>query len=710
LTYLTNVVAGVEDLDRLIDLFMVPSPLILSAMQTAWVMIVQSADPLTIPPGVIGTKSPSPTEPQTAAFPTPTRAATTTPEQTPTSSFTHTPLLTPEQTQPPLPTSSPMATETVSISDMPDASATPVASTLPPEGVLFWNLYSAYGQEFEFFRRSSQIYLANLSISDTVDSIAEGFWGVHNPLKYWSPSADIDLFRDYLPIDDPEDIPLPMMDIERLFVTEQHLLPEVVICQIMQWFLFLRDYRLPLFAMDTQPYFPSQLTYFLTTVLDKDRLRPLIDSVLKSSEDDEIILEDLADALMVLVGVIQAFMFLFLTMFLIRMNADLNLGLKLLLFFPPAVVLQNITVAELLANGEANEKEGAASFEHAEKVISHSQDPVILADRDLIVRDCNAAAIRIFGIDSEQVSDRPLADILVAPPDRPAISGALAVIQDAIHGIAGPPIPETIPVAVAESVKIISLRPTYVTELGAFTRGQTVADIRGVILQITDLTEQKLREQAIETEVSSVRGMLERVLPAPIVKQLADGTESVAFAVQSATIGCIRIVHKERELSVEDRFGGIHKLFLVFDRLIEPFQQLTKVSVLSNEYVYAGGIFTATNRPDKHGEEAVRFALKILNSREEIEAVTPPGATLLIGLNTGGPLIAGVMSAERPGFQLLGVPVELARFLALAGEARQLHVTRSVYELVYSHNFKVTERGDLPLPGGKSVHTYVITA
>jgi hypothetical protein len=284
------------------------------------------------------------------------------------------------------------------------------------------------------------------------------------------------------------------------------------------------------------------------------------------------------------------------------------------------------------------------------------------------------------------------------------------LVADAIHGVQGALISDALPIVTPDARKIISFLPIHLTQLGAFAKGQPVADIRGIILQMTDLTEQRFRVDAIENEMSQVRAILETGFPTPIVKQLAAGTESVAFAVQSATIGCFRVISEERDVTVEDPFEGVHKLFLLSDKLIATFQELTKTRLLANGYVYAGGVFRAINRPEKHTEEAVRFALKILKSREEVYPVLPPGAQLLIGLNTGEPLIGGVMSAERPGFQLLGVPVELTRILALAGQARELHVTRSVYQLVYEHHFKVTDRGDLPLRGGKSVHTSVITA
>jgi class 3 adenylate cyclase len=67
------------------------------------------------------------------------------------------------------------------------------------------------------------------------------------------------------------------------------------------------------------------------------------------------------------------------------------------------------------------------------------------------------------------------------------------------------------------------------------------------------------------------------------------------------------------------------------------------------------------------------------------------------------------MNAHRTLFQLLGTAVRIARGVAEKGVSGQVHVTRAVYELIYSHNFRVIEKGDTKLKGGDSIHTYLIT-
>jgi hypothetical protein len=239
--------------------------------------------------------------------------------------------------------------------------------------------------------------------------------------------------------------------------------------------------------------------------------------------------------------------------------------------------------------------------------------------------------------------------------------------------------------------------------------GEPAIRIVAVVVQLIDLTHEKLREEALDREISQVRSTLERVMPAPVVKQLSEGQESLAFAVQSASVGWICVQQPALELNQNDPFGGIHRVYDLFNAWMEPFTQLVRAQVASEAYVFAGGVFTETNKPEKHAEEATRFALKILSSMAEIRAALGSEITLLIGMTTGGPLIGGIMNLQRPMFDLIGNTVGIAKEMAMAAVEGQVHVTRSVYELVYRYNFTVTERGDVKLRSGKVLHTYLIS-
>lgn len=75
----------------------------------------------------------------------------------------------------------------------------------------------------------------------------------------------------------------------------------------------------------------------------------------------------------------------------------------------------------------------------------------------------------------------------------------------------------------------------------------------------------------------------------------------------------------------------------------------------SDTYVYAGGVFGSVNKPDKHAEEATHFALQVIKGVAAIEAQIGQKIEVIICLNTGGPLVAGVVSLSDQ-MKLTGVP------------------------------------------------------
>jgi PAS domain-containing protein len=639
---------GVGSLNRLVDVYAFVPPMMNAISEITWIMFLQLMDPQTLPEQSIASPSPNP---------------------------------------------------------VPSESPVPV----PPEGILYWTAASFLGDSWPvmapYLNRTARIAVARAAIELTENTIAGSLWGPQDPLGHWNAPAHLDLFEDILPINDPDAHPPAFTQLERLMVTDLRLLPDTIVSCLYQYLMFVTEYRLSMFGLSEHPHFSGQLMYFFTVVADELRSELVIESVRVQVRESLIGHGNAADTIMVIVCVIEVVVLICVIVFLLSLGRRTHRALSLLLFFSPTVALQNGTVATLLATGSIRDVEDGSSFEHAEHVVDNMREAVLLADRGMVIRDFNKAALTLLEARDTAIRGVPLSQTLLQPPDAPGISAALAGIANILEGVEPAPPAPTLRIAVGTATKIITLRTTYVTDRGVLEKGDSPASIIAVIVQMTDLTQQKLREESVQLEIDNVKSMLQRVIPTPIVSQLAEGTESVSFAIQSASIGCIRVHFGSWQPTVDDPYCGVHKLFALFDKWMKPYGQLTKVRIRAKKYIYAGGLFTTTNKPEKHAEEAARFALKIIASRDEIEEAMGPETSVMIGIHTGGPLIGGVLNAERPLFHLLGIPQELATQLAETAVRGQLHVTRAVYELIYSHNFKVTDRGDVKMQDGRFVHT-----
>jgi PAS domain S-box-containing protein len=487
-------------------------------------------------------------------------------------------------------------------------------------------------------------------------------------------------------------------------------MPDELYSGFIQWYGFLAEYRLPMFGLSSHPLWSGQLMYFVSSVVDEMRLTPLLNTVIETAKADIERQSSVVEFMLVIVCVCQALVLVALIAFLAGVGARIEHVMSLLLFLSPEVVLHNVTIAHVIAHGRLPRDHEDTSFQHAEAVVEVIRDAAILVDRFLVIKDCNQAASQLLGLQKASLLGRALSDVLVAPSGEMALGRAFTGIAETLDGAENSAAPdETVRIEINGATKIVTMKIHYLTELGVLKTREPAANIVGVVIQILDMTEQKRQEEEVEREVSQVRSILENVIPAPIVKQLAGGTESTSFAVQSSSVGCIRLKIAKEHINLEDPFRSVHKVYDLLNEWMVPFPQLTRLSVVANEYLFAGGVFTMTNKPEKHAEEATRYALKVLSSVSDIAVAVGHDITLLIGLATGGPLTGGIMGSQRPQFELVGSTVKLAQAVAESAPIGQIQVTRSVYELVYSHNFKVTERGDIKLSGGESVHTYVIS-
>ena len=135
---------------------------------------------------------------------------------------------------------------------------------------------------------------------------------------------------------------------------------------------------------------------------------------------------------------------------------------------------------------------------------------------------------------------------------------------------------------------------------------------------------------------------------------------------------------------------------------------MTKINNFSHTYSFVGGLFSEINKPERHAEEAIKFSLKLLSIVPELSQKYGIEIHLTIGVHTGGPIVAGVLSFDNPTFQIIGTVGELANQVKNKGVPDQICITRAVYELIFSASFKVQEQGDTKIRGGKVIPTYLV--
>lgn len=533
-----------------------------------------------------------------------------------------------------------------------------------------------------------------------------GYWGDLSAMNvYYNMKSEIDRFEDLIPVYDPDQMPNKTLSFfEKLATADYVDAAEDSLRMIQQ---FLQDPPVDIFG----DYFIYTMYYIMCYCLserDDQFLRTIETGIEKVfiGAGKEIHQCEIA------IYVIQVAASLGVIAYFITKHLLLRKSLRFFMFFDPEVILKNQNIINLLNGRSMKEANIDYGFKNSEKIIAKTQQCICLLDTNTKITDSNSAFESFVGLQLKNFIGKPIADIL-KPCDNGAytIADLIMNTQSIVKGLQATQFNQKLFVSTLSGVrKYISVNVVSLTPYGPATE----SDIRQIVAIgyiIDDLTEHITKEEVIKQEQQKTVDMLIRVLPIEILDQLQSNTDSISFSVQSASIGVIRI-NTESPINTMEKldapFTMYGKLFKMFDKISEKFSLITRVRTFQNTYTYVSGLFSHVNKPNKHAEEATRFALSLINSISYFEKETGLKIKFRIGLNTGGPLVAGVIGLSKPMFHLIGPPVELAQQLELQGEENTIHASRAVYELVYAYNFNVQDRGDTKIRGDRVIRTYTI--
>lgn len=231
-----------------------------------------------------------------------------------------------------------------------------------------------------------------------------------------------------------------------------------------------------------------------------------------------------------------------------------------------------------------------------------------------------------------------------------------------------------------------------------------------VIIVIRDITGTVRYNMLIADERKKSDALLQSILPPSLVKRVQAGEKNISFAVQSATIVFMDIVSFTPWCGSNEAtkvMMTLNLLFKKFDAACNSYPTMTKIKCIGDCYMAAGGIFSEINNPSEHAREVVSFGLDALECVKELDQELDERLQIRVGINTGGPIVAGVLGIGKPTFEILGPAINMAQQMEHHGIPMNVHITRAVYELIYGENFKIKERGQVEVKNG-SVITYLV--
>lgn len=439
-----------------------------------------------------------------------------------------------------------------------------------------------------------------------------------------------------------------------------------------------------------------------------------------------------------------AVIFYGLTLFrLSRINSNIKWIISTMLQFPPEVVMQTPSVVSLLSGSfkEVVFKIPVLSENFYQKVTNDNDDAFLLTSLDTTILYASKACETIFDTSIDNLIGKVFRQLLLGSIDNrsikkhdSSIDEFLNKLDTAISGRCSLSFTQQIKISMdtklpsaENSDKNDSMNSTEGNDenskylsitLTAFSRNGVVKSLieaKGKISTLSfsccDITKRITIEDTLIKEKEAVYRMMTSILPPQIVTALDSPTLNLSFSSQSASVTIIELVDFDSiaaSISAARTLSIMSRVFKAFDNIMKNTAgSLTKVQTISDKYLAVGGFFSSINQPEIHTKESVTFGLQCIQAVAEISKEIGVTLQLKIGVNAGGPLIAGILDIGSPTFTVIGTPLDVAFLITAAGEPMTIHISRYVYELIFGASFKIREGAELDTMLG-SITTYTV--
>ncbi|KAK8833926.1 hypothetical protein M9Y10_005815 [Tritrichomonas musculus] len=239
------------------------------------------------------------------------------------------------------------------------------------------------------------------------------------------------------------------------------------------------------------------------------------------------------------------------------------------------------------------------------------------------------------------------------------------------------------------------------------------AKVESFVVILRDETQLVQQQREAEAAKAQSENLLYQILPRDIVVRLNSGEKDISFTVQSASIiftDVVRFSEYASNLSPQEIMGSLSTLFAAFDTCAKHYELITKIKLIGDIYMAAAGLFSKESiPPNAHAEEILKFALECLAELDAVNMKLNANLQLRIGINSGGPLLAGVLGTDKPVFDIIGDPINVAARLQTTDIPGKIQIPQSTYDLVHDGPYTIEERGEVFLKGKGKTMSYLVS-
>ena len=342
-------------------------------------------------------------------------------------------------------------------------------------------------------------------------------------------------------------------------------------------------------------------------------------------------------------------------------------------------------------------------------IIKHSINSIIVIDSNRLIQDVNKATVELFGYKRDYLIRTDLTSLFVSNDhqsgdffaqltfmNRQATTqqgNALNLREFNLMALPadGEPIPVNCTLIPIGDNNTESDRPAFAVLLRD----------RSAFLQ-QDILYRNMQNQ--------VESLLLRIMPRVMVMKLLSKNQVLHSQVNRATflfIGIWQFVDWCKSHTHTEIMELLDVVVSAFDKRISAFPSLVKIKIINGVYMAAGGLFEEVSEKP-HEVEMVEFAIKCIKWMRKRNHMTQSDIQLQIGINTGGPIIAGILGHDKPFFDVYGDAVNVAARLETSCPTDCIQISREMRKAIPDSMFDLEERPNVYLKGKGYETTYIV--
>lgn len=372
------------------------------------------------------------------------------------------------------------------------------------------------------------------------------------------------------------------------------------------------------------------------------------------------------------------------------------------------VLMRRVSPIEMVGNKELmkylmnrNTDNSATSNIVALSVIQRSSNCIILANLNGLIEVVNPSVTGLLGYTPEQLLGRTVISIF-SDEEQSKIGNQINLILNN----------ESSPIFESHTTCISDNEMTYPCEITILGMRNNFGEVKSFVFILRDESQFVQQQEIAEEAKRRSETLLYQILPRSIVIRLNQGEKDISYVVPSSTICFIDIVKFSdyaAHLNPQDIMSNLSKLFGDFDEAIKKHPLLYKIKLIGDVYMCAGGLFDIDSIPAQHAEQMIRFGLECFAALEEFNLNLNSLLNIRIGINTGGPLIAGVLGTDKPVFDIIGDPINIASRLQSTDIPGHIQISEDTFNLISDlTDLNIEPRGEVFLKGKGKRPVYII--